>query len=793
MVGVNLKKIVLKKELSLIQNFINVVDPNISIQSAEGHVILKSEARIDTYRYPIELDGQILGWVNGNQQAGAIANLISRLAHRELEKLTLAQELLSKYKEISLLFNLSEKIIDSPDVKEVASLVLEEAQQLLKSNNGSLLLVRGKANFLESIARFGPNPLFTQDIPLGDGIIGAIVKTGRGEIVNSIGSDPRRQYIQGSRIESVICVPLRSKEATIGAVVLSRSQHRPYTTEDLKLLTTLACQAAGVINALLHERQLKESRQNDFIFRLSSQIRKSLELQSVIDTAVNEIYGALNLDRCCFLWCQPRTKHRYRTDWPQNSSPFPQTIEELEVVTESKQSNLVSFVGIYASKAIGQLGQWFRQDTLVRVDQVEALEDETTRQFLQSHSFAALLAVPIQTRSGRIGVICCGKRHQSTPWSDSEVFLLEAITNQLAIALDQAELYNHSRKTAQLAQDKAQQLEVALETLQQTQLQLLQSEKMSSIGQMVAGVAHEINNPVNFIHGNLEYVKEYSQDLFNLVQLYQAECRAPSERLQKAIKDIDLEFVLEDLPKIFKSMVLGTDRIKEIVLSLKNFSRLDQAEFKLADIHEGIDSTLLILGHRLKPKSEFPGVEITKLYGDFPPVECYPGQLNQVFMNILANAIDALEEAWNQVQKVEVSQDSEKRTENREQEKKLLPHTSTSLLFHSPSSPSITIQTQKINASHVQIRIADNGLGIPSEIQAQLFDPFFTTKEVGKGTGLGLSISYQIITERHRGTLRCQSKPGFGAEFIIEIPLYQGSCKSGAIKKRSPPREELAG
>ena len=622
-----------------------------------------------------------MGWVSGNEKAGAIATLISRLAHRELEKLSLAKELLCKYKEIALLFNLSEKIIDSPDVKEVASLVLEEAQQLLKSSNGALLLVQGKGKLLETIAKFGSNPLFTQSIPLGSGIVGAIIKTGRGEIVNRVSPDPRHHYIQNSHIESLICVPLKSKEATIGAIVLSRTQRQSYTAEDLKLLTTLACQAAGVINSLLHERQLKESRQNDLIFRLSSQIRESLEVNSVLDTAVNEIYSALNLDRCCFLWCQMNGETSH-IDWSMSSKPFDSETEGLTVVTESKRSSLASFVGIHKPEKIGQLAQWFRQKALVRIDRVDTLEDETTQHFLQLHDFSALLAVPIQTRSGQIGVICCGRRYQSTSWSDNEVTLLEAITNHLAIALDQAALYNHSQTTAQIAQDKAQQLEVTLNTLQQTQLQLLQSEKMSSIGQMVAGVAHEINNPVNFIQGNLEYVKQYTQDLFNLIQLYQAECCDPSKPLKQAIKDLDLEFVLEDWPKIFKSMVVGTDRIQEIVSSLKNFSRLDQAEFKKVNIHEGIDSTLLILSHRLKAKNHFPAIKITKNYGDLPLVECYPSQLNQVFMNILANAIDALEEFWEPPKKIANSKPQVDNSKVREQ-------------GAGNGVPSITIQTQK--------------------------------------------------------------------------------------------------
>ena len=220
---------------------------------------------------------------------------------------------------------------------------------------------------------------------------------------------------------------------------------------------------------------------------------------------------------------------------------------------------------------------------------------------------------------------------------------------------------------------------------------------------------------------------------------------------------------------------MGTDRIREIVLSLKNFSRLDQAEFKRVDIHEGIDSTLLILGHRLKPSGKFPGIEIIKTYGEIPPVECHPGQLNQVFMNILANAIDALEASWSNRQKSGIQEQSTISSAEAQLHVKNNTSSPPSSFSPQPTLPHITIQTQQVRSHHVQIRIADNGPGISGAVQVKLFDPFFTTKEVGKGTGLGLSISYQIITERHRGSLTCQSELGHGTEFFIEIPLQQNN------------------
>ncbi|MBD2195081.1 HAMP domain-containing histidine kinase [Calothrix anomala FACHB-343] len=293
--------------------------------------------------------------------------------------------------------------------------------------------------------------------------------------------------------------------------------------------------------------------------------------------------------------------------------------------------------------------------------------------------------------------------------------------------------------------EQTQQLQLTLDNLQKAQLQLVQSEKMSSLGELVAGVAHEINNPVNFIHGNLTYLEDYANSLLAFIRLYQKFYpKAPAE-IQAEAEEMDLEFLQKDLVKILNSMKIGTDRIREIVLSLRNFSRMDEADFKTVDIHEGIDSTLLILQHRLKARSPYPAIEIIKDYGNLPQVECYAGQLNQVFMNILSNAIDAMEEQNSQRTVAEIK-----------------------------AQPSqITIRTSVIDSQWVEIAIADNGVGIPENIQQRIFDPFFTTKPVGKGTGMGMSISYQIITEKHRGKLTCFSTLGEGTEFVIQIPIHQ--------------------
>jgi signal transduction histidine kinase len=299
-------------------------------------------------------------------------------------------------------------------------------------------------------------------------------------------------------------------------------------------------------------------------------------------------------------------------------------------------------------------------------------------------------------------------------------------------------------------EDRTKELSEAIDTLKLTQVQLIQTEKMSSLGQLVAGVAHEINNPVNFIYGNLTHAGNYIKDLLNLIRLYQKYYSRPISVIQKESEEIDLDFLMEDLPNLLASMKVGAERIQKIVLSLRNFSRMDEANLKPVDIHDGIDSTLMILQARLKAKPDRPEIQIVKEYGALPEVQCYAGQLNQVFMNIIANAIDAIEETYGERPSTETTKNIGK----------------------------IKIKTEVLAPDYIKITIGDNAKGIPPEVQKRLFDPFFTTKPVGKGTGMGLSISFQVITEIHHGRLSCNSAIGEGTDFAIEIPIEQANVST---------------
>ncbi len=506
------------------------------------------------------------------------------------------------------------------------------------------------------------------------------------------------------------------------------------------------------------EARLRQQAERELLLAgMNQRIRQSLNLEAVLNTAVAEVR--------LFLACERTTIYRFDSDW--NGT----------IVVESVKPGWMPVLG----KAIED--NCFKETKAVQYQQgrVQATEDiynggltECHIQLLERCQVRANLVVPILQKDQLWGLLIAHQCSGTRKWQESEVELLQQLSVQLSVAIQQAALFEQlaaeliERKAAEAALRESEtalkmqklELEQTLDELKQTQLQLIQTEKMSSLGQLVAGVAHEINNPVTFIAGNISHAAIYANDLLQLIHLYAQNYPEPVAEIENLIETIDFDFLIEDFPKLLKSMDIGASRIRQIVLSLKNFSRLDESDRKPVDIHEGIENTLLILQHRFKP--EAANIQLIKEYGKLPLVECYPGQLNQVFMNILNNAIDALQHCDNKLSWV----GSKSLLDNIKPTPRMIK---ISTEFVDNSTQTNAESSPMFNS--VVIRIADNGPGIPHEVRQRIFDPFFTTKPVGDGTGLGLSISYQIVVEKHGGNLQCVSQPGLGTEFVVEIPI----------------------
>ncbi len=645
------------------------------------------------------------------------------------------------------------EIRQSLDVETIFKTTTEEVCQLLKSDR--LAVYRFHADWGgEFVSDYeSANPPWHSSIKLGVGVVWDdthLQETQGGRYRNNetfavddvydMGfTQCHLEILEQFRVKAFMIAPIFVGQELWGLLgAYQHSSSRYWEASEVEFFMQIATQLGVALQQAEYLEQVRSqsvqlahvAQQQQTLASVITKVRESLDLNEIFETTTLELRRVLDADRVVVFRFYSESNYDGGEVVAEDVAPsFPSTLKAL-----AYERCLSEYTDRISQGYIHAVTDIYNADL-----------NDCYVSMLSGFQVRANLVVSMMKQGKLWGLLCIHQCQKPREWQESEIEFVSQIASQLGVALQHAVLLKHT-------QQQATQLSQALDHLRETQAHLIQSEKMSSLGQLVAGVAHEINNPVNFIYGNLSHLDQYMQDLIEILNLYQQHYPVPEPEIQQRAKVADLEFIAEDLPKLFSSLQVGAERIREIVLCLRNFSRLDQAEVKPVDIHEGLDSTLLILQHRLKPNSLHSGIEVIKQYGDLPQVECFAGQLNQVFMNLLANAADALEES------IRLSAGAKK--------------------YH----PTIAIRTRLVGGDQVQISIKDNGVGMTQEVQAKLFDPFFTTKPVGQGTGLGLSISYQIV-EKHGGKFQCVSQPGEGAEFLINIPVKQSGAK---VARMSP-------
>ncbi|MEB3830283.1 GAF domain-containing sensor histidine kinase [Phormidium sp. CCY1219] len=522
-----------------------------------------------------------------------------------------------------------------------------------------------------------------------------------------------QEIVEKLGIRSMLAIAMRYQGRVNGILGLHQcDREREWTAWEQDLLEGVASQLAIAINQAQLYSATRAAAEREALLRLvTDQIRSTLDLQTILQTAVRGVRELLQTDRVVI--------YQFKENWHGEI-----VVEDLLVPWPSIFGDMVAdncFSGEYA--------KLYQKGRVRAINDIHNAGLESCHErYLASLQVKANLIVPIAIGEKLWGLLIAHECHAPRRWTNEEIDLLRQLGDRLAIAISQGELYAQVQEAAATSKAQAEQLQATLEELKATQQQLIQSEKLSGLGQMVAGIAHEINNANNFIHANLPHAIEYAEALNEAIDFY-AESHPQAASLLEQIRDeFDLDYIREDFPKLLNSMQQGSNRIRTIVQTLRNFSHLDEAPSKAVDLNQGLDNSLAMLQHRLQP-----GLKVSKHYGKLPPVECRPGQINQVFFNLINNALDALE---NQGEGAE-----------------------------------LTLTTYQSGPDWVTISIRDNGPGIAPEIQGKIFDPFFTTKPVGKGTGLGLSLCYQAIAQDGGGKIRCVSEAGQGAEFLVELPV----------------------
>ncbi|MEM6501533.1 MAG: ATP-binding protein [Cyanobacteria bacterium P01_C01_bin.89] len=621
---------------------------------------------------------------------------------------------------------------------------------------------------------------FPGRIPIGIGVVGQLARRRTSQVTHQVDDIPavERDWFRREGIAAFAGYPLVSEDALVGVLVVMTGQRLMAVERNVLAWMT---HAFAVAIDRDRARQALLSRRETLLLQLAGEIRSSLDVGAVLDTTVKEVRSLLTVDYCGVWHYHPQPIQSFER--PQETSYWTETAATtLHPGIPTPAVDLLSGPLAALWPALLHFG-------ILNYDGYGEASPPILDPLMKKLGLTSVAIACVQGRESKnCAALVCAQLGDNRPWPGTDLELLRGIGDQVATALDQAALYAQAKGAARQAEERAGELAQALKNLKSTQTHLIQAEKMSGLGQMVAGIAHEVNNPVAFIHGNLTYASQYLQELSEVVDAYQESYPETPAAVQEIYDHLDVNFLRKDFAKLLNSMQIGAERIRQIVLSLKNFARFDRAGMTPMDLHEGLDDSLMILQHRLKATPKFCGVTVVRDYAQLPVVPCHGGQLNQVFMNILSNAVDALEDHYlaerrrygrNPDWTGEIAIATQLLNQAPEQSPNQAPE-EISDQDPDPGAPRLATNAAVVPYPKVQVCIRDNGTGIPKAVRDQLFDPFFTTKPVGQGTGLGLAIAYQIVVENHQGRIWCESAPEEGSAFFVEIPLRSSSQKSQA-------------
>jgi len=734
MANVSLKSLLGKRKESagIISNLIEIIGEDLGITDPEGLLLLGRAPQHGKSKFPVILDGEILGFVAGSEEAEVIARLLVQLLSKENEKKTLGNEVLSLYREINLIYNFSEKLAVLLEIGTVGDTALVEANQLISATGGMVLLLNEKSGMLKPVASFGKGLKFQKGIKLSEGIIGAIAETGNAEIVNHVHSDPRVVAIERS-ISSLICSPLKIEKKVKGVIALFNKTPVVYTAGELRLLTTVASQAALAIeNVILHEKMLKEAtrkieaRRRELekaVQERTVELRKQKENVELLSEIGKEITASLEFETIFFKLYEHVNRLADATIFGVGiHHPEKQEIEYRLAIEEGKRykpySRTTTNKNQFPVWCIENRQPVFIND--VKIEYKKYIEeykeiDLTLENGSRSKEPCSLIYLPLTAQENVIGIITV-QSYRKNAYTEYHLYLLRNLATYTSIALDNANAYRR--------------LNATLENLKATQQKLITQEKLASLGALTAGIAHEIKNPLNFVNNFAELSVELMDEL-----------RAELEAQKENISDSDyenLQDILTGLEENAKRINEHGKRADSIVHSMLQHSRGTSGERQETDINAILEEDVNLAYHGMRARDSSFNVTLEKEFDrTIGKLNLITQDVSRVFLNILTNG-------FYEVHK--------KKRENGES-----------------FVPKVAVCT-KDAGNHIEVRIRDNGNGIPEKIKDKLFNPFFTTKPTGQGTGLGLSLSYDIIAKEHHGDIRFETKEGEFTEFIISLP-----------------------